>query len=180
VGILVLPERTRWALPGATDPDEALTGPTRHTPWLPLALAAAEAWQQTEAVRDADSREAFALVDRLRAAVAQVRDVEVVGDPVQRLPHVVTFSALYADGEALVRALDRRGIAVASGSACTSSTLEPSHVLAAMGALTHGNLRVTLPLSSVAPERGTSVERLLAALPAVVAEVRAEAGARDL
>jgi cysteine desulfurase len=180
LGLVVLPERTRWGLPGATDPDEALTGPTRHTPWLPLVLAAAEAWQQTAAVREADAAEAFDLVERLRAAAARVPDVEVVGDPVHRLPHVVTFSALYADGEALVRALDRLGIAVASGSACTSSTLEPSHVLAAMGALTHGNLRVTLPLAAVAPDRARSVERLAQAIPTVVAEVRAELGAHHL
>lgn len=180
VGLVLLPERTRWSLPGAVDPDEALTGPTRHTPWVPLVLAAAEAWQQTEAARAAEEREAFALVDRLREAAAAVPDVEVVGDPVERLPHIVTFSALYTDGEALVRALDRRGLAVASGSACTSSTLEPSHVLAAMGVLTHGNLRVTLPLAAVAPERASAVERLAVALPEVVAEVRAELGARNL
>ena len=64
--------------------------------------------------------------------------------PCGRLPHVLTFSCLYVDGEALVTELDRRGFAVASGSACTASTLEPSHVLAAMGALTHGNVRVSL------------------------------------
>ena len=73
-----------------------------------------------------------------------IPDAEVVGDPVDRLPHLVTFSCLYVDGEALVDALDRRGFGVASGSACTASTLEPSHVLAAMGALTHGNVRVSL------------------------------------
>jgi cysteine desulfurase len=104
----------------------------------------------------------------------------VVGDPVDRLPHVVTLSALYADGESLVRGLDRLGIAVASGSACTSSTLEPSHVLAAMGALTHGNIRVTLPLAAVSPDRADDVERLVTALPGVVAAVRAELGGQHL
>ena len=49
-----------------------------------------------------------------------------MGDPVDRLPHLVTFSFLYVDGEALVHALDRHGFGVASGSACTASTLEPS------------------------------------------------------
>ena len=62
LGLVVLPERTRWLLPGAPDPDAALSGPTRHTPWIPLALAAAEAWQQTEAAREAEAAEAFALV----------------------------------------------------------------------------------------------------------------------
>src|SRR5674476_870986 len=103
------------------------------------ALAAAEAWQQTQANHVDQSASSFALVRRLRAAVGDLRDVDVVGDPDDRLPHVLTFSLLYVDGEALVIELDRRGFAVGSGSACTSSTLEPSHVLAAMGVLTHGN-----------------------------------------
>ena len=60
-------------------------------------------------------------------------------------------------GEAVVGAFDAAGYAVASGSACTSSTLEPSHVLAAMGALTHGNVRVTLPLPAVSPTVGDDV-----------------------
>jgi cysteine desulfurase len=145
-----------------------------------LALAAAEAWQQTEATRATEQARAAALVDRIRAAVAGIPDTEVVGDPADRLPHVVTFSCLYVDGEALVGELDRRGFAVASGSACTSSTLEPSHVLAAMGVLTHGNVRVTLPLEAVAPRRAADVERFLAVLPDAVAAVRAELGAAGL
>ena len=180
LGVVVLPERTRWALDGPRDPDQAVAGATGHTPWVPLALAAAEAWQQTAAARDEDAAAAFALVERVRAAAAALPDVDVVGDPVDRLPHVVTFSALYADGEALVRELDRRGFAVASGSACTASTLEPSHVLAAMGALTHGNLRVTLPLAALSRDRDDDVARFVAALPQVVADVRAELGAGRL
>ncbi|HEX8970093.1 aminotransferase class V-fold PLP-dependent enzyme, partial [Oryzihumus sp.] len=105
---------------------------------------------------------------------------EVVGDPVDRLPHVVTFSCLYVDGEALVTELDRRGFAVASGSACTASTLEPSHVLAAMGVLTHGNVRVTLPLETVAPDRAADVDRFCGELGDAVATVRAQLGVQGL
>ena len=76
----------------------------------------------------------------------------MVGDPVDRLPHLVTCSFLYVDGEALVDALNRRGFEVVSGSACTASTLEPSHVLAAMGALTHGNVRVSLTRDATEPD----------------------------
>jgi cysteine desulfurase len=180
LGLVVVPERTRWLLPGPADPDVALSGPTRHTPWVPLALAAAEAWQQTAADTERERAEAFALVDRIRVAAALVADVDVVGDPVRRLPHVVTFSALYADGEALVREFDRRGFAVGSGSACTASTLEPSHVLAAMGALTHGNVRVTLPLAAVAPDRTAQVDAFCAVIADVVETVRTELGARRL
>ena len=87
--------------------------------------------------------------------------MEVVGDPDRRLPHLVTFSCLYVDGESLVTELDRLGFAVASGSACTASSLEPSHVLAAMGALTHGNVRVSLARDTAEAD----VDRLLATLP---------------
>jgi cysteine desulfurase len=178
LGVLAVPERTRWALPGPEG--EPGYGRSGHVPWVPLALAAAEAWQQTRADQEAESAQARGLVDRLRAAAAAVPDVEVVGDPTQRLPHVVTFSALYVDGEALVHEFDRRGFAVASGSACTASTLEPSHVLAAMGVLTHGNVRIALPLTSVSPHRAAHVERFCAALPEVVRAVRAQLGAEHL
>ncbi len=177
LGVIVVPERVRWRLPGAADPDPSLGGPTGHVPWIPLALAAAEAWQQTDATREQDAREAAQLVELIRAAARGVADVDVAGPPEGRLPHVLTFSALYCDGEALVRAFDRRGFAVASGSACTSSTLEPSHVLAAMGALTHGNIRVTLPLAAVAPERAGQVEAFAAVVADCVHEVRTELGA---
>ena len=106
--------------------------------------------------------------------------MDVVGDADDRLPHVLTFSLLYVDGEALVIELDRRGFAVGSGSACTSSTLEPSHVLAAMGVLTGGNVRITLPLDAIAPTLEADVNRFIAELPDAVAAVRAQLGASDL
>lgn len=174
VGVLVVPERIRWRLPGPAGDVEQ--GRTDVEPWVPLVLAAAEAWQQTEAVRDTDAAGARALVDRIRAAASAVPDTEVVGDPVERVAHVSTFSCLFVDGEAIVDELDRRGFAVASGSACTASTLEPSHVLAAMGVLTHGNVRVTLPLTSTSPDRAAGVEAFCVALPEAVAAVRSRLG----
>ncbi|HET7475842.1 MAG TPA: aminotransferase class V-fold PLP-dependent enzyme [Dermatophilaceae bacterium] len=178
VGLLVVPAATRWRRPGPVS--EAEHGRADAEPVVALALAAAEAWRQTEHDRAADAAQARTLVDRIRSAAACVPDVQVAGDPVDRLPHVVTFSALFADGEALVTELDRRGFAVASGSACTASTLEPSHVLAATGVLTHGNVRVTLPLRQVAPDRAEQVERFCAELPDAVAAVRAQLGADRL
>jgi cysteine desulfurase len=178
VGVLAVPERVRWRLPGPVS--ELEHGRSEVMPVVPLALAAAEAWRQTEAVREADAAAARALVEAIRTAAARVPDVEVVGDPDERLPHVVTFSCLYVDGEALVSELDRRGFAVASGSACTASTLEPSHVLAAMGVLTHGNVRVALPLEAVDPSRAQVVERFVRELPEAVHSVRAQLDAVDL
>lgn len=158
------------------------TGPEDEDPWapggvsVPAAVAAAASLRAVLAERATPDPRA-ALVDRIRDRVAAtVPDVEVVGDPVDRLPHVVTFSCLYVDGEALLAALDRRGFAVGSGSACTSSSLEPSHVLAAMGVLTHGNVRIALP-RGVTPAQ---VDAFLAVLPEVVAEVRGAVGACGL
>ncbi|RPF20823.1 cysteine desulfurase [Myceligenerans xiligouense] len=173
-GVGVLAARGRVRLPG--------TGPEDPEPWapggvsVPLAFASAVALEAVQADLAAAGAHRRELVDRIRAAVAGVPDVEVVGDPDTRLPHVVTFSFLYVDGEALVTELDRQGFAVGSGSACTASTLEPSHVLAAMGVLTHGNVRIAL-------DRATSeadVERFLAVLPPAVERVREALGVRGL
>ena len=113
------------------------------------------------------------LVERLRAGIAEtVPDVDIAGDPVHRLPHLLTFSALYVDGEALTLELDRAGFAVASGSACSASSEHPSHVLAAMGALTHGNVRIGLTWTTTEEE----VAAFLAALPPIVARLRAQVG----
>jgi len=170
VGVLLVRKGVRWRnpFPGDDRVDERTTGMED----VPAALAAAAALQAVVADRSEVNARQAALVDRLRAGVARIPDTEVVGDPVDRLPHVVTFSFLYVDGEAIVTELDRRGFAVASGSACTASTLEPSHVLAAMGALTHGNVRVSLGRETTEDD----VDRLLATLPEVVAGIRREAG----
>ena len=178
LGVLVVPERTRWRRPGPTS--EVEHGRTDVEPMVAIALAAAEAWRQTAAGRLEEAARSSAIIGRLRAAAADLRDVDVVGDADDRLPHVLTFSLLYVDGEALVTELDRRGFAVGSGSACTSSTLEPSHVLAAMGVLTHGNVRITLPLNAIAPTLEADVDRFIAELPDAVAVVRAQLGASNL
>jgi cysteine desulfurase len=144
---------------------------------VPAVVAAAAALRAVTAEAAAEAGRLAALVDRIRTGVAAtVPDVEVIGDPTGRLPHLVTFSCLYVDGEALLRELDRRGFAVSSGSSCTSSTLTPSHVLAAMGVLSHGNIRVSLHRDTT----GEDVDRFLAVLPGVVAELRRAAGVAGL
>ncbi len=125
------------------------------------------------AERDEVNARQHELVDVVRRRVAaEVPDVEVVGDPDHRLPHLVTFSCLYVDGEALVTELDRRGFGIASGSACTASTLTPSHVLEAMGVLTHGNVRLSLQRDTTRRRR----RRLLRRPARVVAEIRSRVG----
>ena len=140
---------------------------------VPLAVAAAASLRAAVDEAASEAARLFPLVERIRSTVAAtVPDVEVVGDPIERLPHLVTFSCLYVDGEALLHALDRRGFAVSSGSSCTASTLEPSHVLVAMGVLSHGNIRVSLHRETTQDD----VDRFLAELPEIVATLRAEAG----
>jgi cysteine desulfurase len=92
-----------------------------------------------------------------------------VGDAHDRLPHVVTFAVDGVAGEALVSELDRRGVMVASGSACTSDRRLPSQVLAAMGIASDATLRVSLPLGC--PE--ASIDLLLETLPEAYAAARA-------
>jgi cysteine desulfurase len=175
IGVLVVRKGTRWLSPYPSD-DGHRPRPGGAAD-LPGIVAAAASLGAVMGEAAAEAVRTSALVDRIRERVAAtVPDVEVVGDPVDRLPHLVTFSCLYVDGEALLHALDRRGFAVSSGSSCTASTLRPSHVLEAMGVLSHGNVRVSL-------HRGTTeadVDRFLAELPQVVADLRAEAGVSDL
>jgi cysteine desulfurase len=174
VGVLVVRAGTRWRSP--FPPDEREGGRIAGVPNVPAIVAAAASLRSVRASQRADAVRLAALVDRIRVRVAQIPDVQVVGDPIARLPHIVTFSCLYVDGEALLTGLDRRGYAVSSGSSCTSSTLEPSHVLVAMGALTSGNIRLSLPAAT----SDADVDGFLAVLPQVVAEVRAELGAAGL
>src|SRR6266498_3955868 len=83
------------------------------------------------------------LAERLRSGLDAIPDVVVHGHPSERLPQLVAFSVLYVEGEALLLLLDGEGFAVHSGSSCTADTQEPSHVLAAMGAITHGSVRAS-------------------------------------
>jgi cysteine desulfurase len=175
VGVLAVRTGVRWQSPYPADDgsSERLPGPLA----VPPIVAAAAALRAAKDTEPFEAARLSALVERIRSVVAAtVPDVEVVGDPAVRVPHIVTFSCLYADGEALLSGLDRRGFAVSSGSSCTSSTLTPSHVLVAMGALTSGNVRVSLSHATSEAE----VDEFLAVLPGVVADVRAELGAAGL
>ena len=167
VGVLAVRTGTRWRSPMPADERERGRAPGFEN--VPAAVAAAAALQAVTAEAAAENARLSALVDRIRAEVAaRVPDVEVVGPATGRLPHLVTFSCLYVDGEALLHELDRHGFAVSSGSSCTSSTLTPSHVLEAMGVLSHGNLRVSLHRDTTAAD----VDRFLAVLPGIVADLR--------
>jgi cysteine desulfurase len=140
---------------------------------VPSVAAGAVALQV--ALRDLQTeRSARELVRRhLRTRLPEVvDDVEVHGPLADAHPGIVAASALYVDGEALVRELDTAGFAVHSGSSCASTSGEPSHVLVAMGALTHGHVRVSVgPSTTVA-----DADRFLEAYAAAVVDLRARVG----
>ncbi|MGP3988595.1 cysteine desulfurase/sulfurtransferase TusA family protein [Streptomyces sp. 3N207] len=172
VGLLAVRKGVRFAPQGPVDERESGTAPGFEN--IPAIVAAAAALRAVRAEADAEAARLRALVDRIRARVPElVPDTEIVGDPVRRLPHLVTFSCLYVDGEALLHALDAAGYSVSSGSSCTSSTLTPSHVLRAMGVLSEGNVRVSLPPGTAESD----VDRFLEVLPGAVEGVRAHLGA---
>ncbi|QWB26112.1 MULTISPECIES: cysteine desulfurase/sulfurtransferase TusA family protein [Streptomyces] len=172
VGLLVVRKGVRFSAQGPVDERESGRAPGFEN--LPAIVAAAASLRAVRAEAAAEAARLRELTERIRARVpGLVPDVEVVGDPVRRLPGVVTFSCLYVDGEALLHELDREGFSVSSGSSCTSSTLTPSHVLRAMGVLSEGNVRVSLPVGAAEED----VERFLAVLPGAVAGVREKLGA---
>lgn len=172
VGLLVVRKGVRFAVQGPVDERES--GRAAGFENIPAIVAAAASLRAVRAEADREAERLRELTDRIRARVPRlVPDVEVVGDPVRRLPGVVTFSCLYVDGEALLHELDRAGFSVSSGSSCTSSTLTPSHVLKAMGVLSEGNVRVSLPPGTAEED----VERFLEVLPGAVAGVREKLGA---
>ena len=164
VGILAVRPDVRWA------PEEtADRGWVGGFPDVPGAASAAAGLEYLAGSVDAENLRLRGLVDRIRAEVPRrLAGVEVAGDPVDRLPHIVTFACEGVTGEALVGELSRAGVSVASGSACTSDIRMPSHVLAAMGLAADASVRASLPYGC---SRDT-VEALLTALPAAVATLR--------
>ncbi|MGW4639813.1 cysteine desulfurase family protein [Sphaerisporangium sp. NPDC004334] len=174
VGLLAVRKGTRWRSPLPEDERERGRVPGFEN--VPAAVAAVAALRAAVAESGRENARLSALVDRVRETVPRVvPDVEVVGDPALRAPHIVTFSCLYVPGEAILTELDRAGFSVSSGSSCTASTLRPSHVLEAMGVLTHGNVRVSLPRGASAAD----VDRFLAVLPDIVRRVRESVGVRS-
>lgn len=158
----------------AWDPLPPATAAERFPGRVAVPLAAAAAMSlPSSADHDAEEQRIAALTEQLAARItAEIPHVHRLGSPDQRVGHILSLSMLYVQADQLVDDLARRGFAVHSGSACTSDTQRPSHVLTAIGALTHGNLRISLPPGCPTEE----VDRLAAALRDLVAAQRREAG----
>jgi cysteine desulfurase len=132
-----------------------------------FALASADAAAEADRLRD--------LSARLREGLLAIDGVTLTGHPDERLPNNVSVVLEGVEGGDLVAALDLEGVEVATGSACTSGSTEPSHVLLAMGIdpyLAHGSLRIT-----TGPETTTGdVDSALAAIGNVLPRLRAVEG----
>lgn len=126
------------------------------------------------ALRDTGKQVAYLknLRDRLeRGIVARIPHVKVNGHPAKRLPTTLNISFKYVEGESLVINLDLKGVAVSTGSACTSGTLEPSHVLIAMGIpaeVVHGSIRFSVGMENTEEE----IDYTLEVLPPIVERMR--------
>ena len=135
-----------------------------------IGLSAALALADSQ--REATSDHCRALRDRIISEItATVPDCTLNGHPTERLPNNVNFSFEGVEGEPILLGLDLQGIAASSGSACSSGSLEPSHVLLALGQtadLARGSLRITLGKRNTDAE----VDRLLAVLTALIADLR--------
>lgn len=142
---------------------------TENVPAMAGLGLAAEMARKELAARAAHTQ---ALRDALIAGIeARIPDVKLNGHRTERLPGNVNFSFLYIEGESLLLSLDMKGIAASSGSACTSGSLDPSHVLLALGLtheVAHGSLRLTLGRQNTREE----VDYALDALEEIVKRLR--------
>ena len=113
------------------------------------------------------------LRDKLIAGIAErIPEVKLNGHPTLRLPNNVNYSIKYIEGESILLMLDMNGIAASSGSACTSGSLDPSHVLLALGLtheVAHGSVRLTLSDETTEED----IDYVLDVLPQVAQRLRA-------
>ncbi|MFH1201677.1 MAG: cysteine desulfurase NifS [Candidatus Omnitrophota bacterium] len=121
---------------------------------------------------DEEAKMQIGLRDKLIKEIPKkISQVQLNGDSLMRLPNNVNFSIKYIEGESILLNLDMMGIAASTGSACTSSSLEPSHVLLAIGLkpeIAHGSLRLSLGRWTTSED----IDYVLEVLPPIVTKLR--------
>lgn len=138
---------------------------------IPAIMGMAAALEDACAHLDENAKRVSALRDRLIDGLSKIPHSALNGDPVNRLPGNVSFCVEGVEGESLLLLLDAKGICASSGSACTSGSLDPSHVLLAIGRVhdvAHGSLRLSLCEWNTDEE----IDRILDAVPEVVEYLR--------
>lgn len=149
-------------------------GGTENVPGIVALGKAAELAEQELAEQHiANVKQEKRLRDRLEEGLlARIPDAIVNGHPTERLPNTTSIGFKYIEGEAILLSLNQYGICASSGSACTSGSLEPSHVLRAMGlaySVLHGSIRFSLSRYTTDAE----VERVLEVMPGIIERLRA-------
>lgn len=138
---------------------------------VPAIMSMAAAFEEACENMEKNAVKVSALRDKLIAGLSKIPHSALNGDPVQRLPGNVNFCFEGIEGESLLLLLDEQGISASSGSACTSGSLDPSHVLLAIGRpheVAHGSLRLSLSENNTEAE----VDYILKVVPEVVDYLR--------
>jgi cysteine desulfurase len=139
---------------------------------VPLVVALGKAAELAARNMDAENTRVPILRDRLEKGIlASAPAAMVNGNPARRLPNTTNISFEYVEGEAILLMLDQHGICASSGSACTSGSLEPSHVLRAMGVpftAAHGSIRFSLSIYNTEEEMDTVIK----VLPPIIKRLR--------
>ncbi len=138
---------------------------------LPAICGMVAALEESLTNLDANSAKITALRDKLIAGLSKIPHCALNGDPVNRLPGNVSFCFEGIEGESLLLLLDMQGVQASSGSACTSGSLDPSHVLLAIGRVhdvAHGSLRLSICEYNTEEE----IDHILSVVPQVVENLR--------
>ena len=139
---------------------------------VPLIVALGKAAELAKQRLDDEQTRVRALRDKLeKALLASCPDAKLNGHPEHRLPNTTNISFEYIEGESILLMLDEYGICASSGSACTTGSLEPSHVMRAMGipyTAAHGSIRFSLSTYNTEPE----IDKVIEVLPPIIRRLR--------
>ena len=170
-GIGVLYARKGIALTNLIEGGAQERGKRAGTENIPAIMGMAAALREAVDHMEENAQKVSALRDKLIAALSEIPHCALNGDPVNRLPGNVSFCFEGIEGESLLLLLDAKGICASSGSACTSGSLDPSHVLLAIGRpheVAHGSLRLSLCEWNTEEE----MDHILAEVPQIVDYLR--------
>ena len=170
-GVGALYVRRGFPLTNLIDGGAQERGKRAGTENLPAIMSMAAALEEACAHLEENAAKVTAMRDKLIAGLSQIPHCALNGDPVNRLPGNVSFCFEGIEGESLLLLLDAQGICASSGSACTSGSLDPSHVLLAIGRVhdvAHGSLRLSLSHYNTMEE----MDHILKAVPEVVQLLR--------
>ena len=170
-GVGALYVRRGFPLVNVIDGGAQERGKRAGTENLPAIMGMTAALEDALAHLEENTAKVTALRDKLIAGLSEIPHCALNGDPVNRLPGNVSFCFEGIEGESLLLLLDMKGVCASSGSACTSGSLDPSHVLLAIGRVhdvAHGSLRLSLCEYNTEEE----VDHILTVVPQVVAYLR--------